>query len=381
MHSISSLGAKEFPLKRCAGAILIGATLLGSKDFPPLAHTFPRPLMHIFGQADGQTPLAIAAVTIGDAAISAASLTPATAAKARPVVLISGCNHAHFSNGIVKTARGDLPTDTSIDASAEDIANALATFVAANAPGVNPDKANAAAKFLARETICSAMLLSSYAAVLGRIPLDKLYSHEISELGLTLARGTGAEMGYAANPLTAMLAHPGELRAAETFAVLLQRSLLHGLVPEDLADDISIAATVHTHPSTFTYSQATLLPPCGGEGDTYGAMAWSLQVHCLLERAERVGATPISTLAPVYALKLKSGAQVAAVLHAAGLMSQPSSRSAQEGEMTSAEVNNRVLRSAKKVMHPELLEEYEARGRPVTFTDKYVVGHGWPDKI
>lgn len=53
------------------------------------------------------------------------------------------------------------------------------------------------------------------------------------------------------------LAHPGELTAAEAFAVVVQREAVQQL-PVDMRERVIVAATSHTDETAFLYNQPTI---------------------------------------------------------------------------------------------------------------------------
>ncbi len=59
------------------------------------------------------------------------------------------------------------------------------------------------------------------------------------------------------HPHSQWLAHPGELGAAEAFAVRTQREALAPL-PEPVTARVVVTATVHTDAATFLYNQPTI---------------------------------------------------------------------------------------------------------------------------
>lgn len=351
----------------------MGGNLHGSDDFLPVPHTFPRPLMHVMGQLDGQATLAMSAIAAASAATSAPALGHASTAIQRPVILIPGCNHANFSNGVVHTARGDLHTEDTLEESAGHVATAMANFIAAHAQGVDKDAAHAAKADLVAGTLRSAELLSPYVGALGRTPpLDLLSSGPAIDACVSaLSLAHGAEVAFALNPRSPMLAHPGEVRVAQQFAVDVQRRLLAVALPEDVASSIAVAATVHTCKTTFLYSHPLLVPSFDAESRE-SAAKWVLQAHCLLEKMQRTeggNGMAHATLAPVYSLKLKSGEQVAAVLHAAGaLASMPLEEHIQQ--LTGMEFNVETLQAAEGLVPEELMKPYAKRGRALHFEDQ-----------
>jgi hypothetical protein len=74
MHSIAGAFCGSLPMQRCGGAVMMGAALDGTVCGTMTAATAPRPLLHIFGQLDGQLRLPRAAWAAAAAAHMATQL-------------------------------------------------------------------------------------------------------------------------------------------------------------------------------------------------------------------------------------------------------------------------------------------------------------------
>ncbi|KAG7674711.1 hypothetical protein Ndes2526B_g04985 [Nannochloris sp. 'desiccata'] len=337
MHSMSVLAASGFPFHRSAGAVLFGASMVPTDTFWPFVHTYPRPVLHIFGEMDGQAHQCRAALSAAEAALSAPSLGRKCAARECPIAIIEGMNHAQFSNGKVNYNRGDLdPFEKEQKAALEEVAAVVGAFLTAHsAPPLpqaqaqeeNFQKKEAAIDVLEDVTMRAARHFTPYLRALGRTAAEDLllctegacddttacYGLERQVLAHPLAYSHGAEYLCFDSPSCSFTAHPGELHTAERFAIRAQKQLLESAgLPSEIVKDISMAAVSHTSRESFIYSQPVILQ-C-----KEAPHGFVLKVHILLQREaypegkHAVGTrAPTALLSPTYALKLKSGEQIA----------------------------------------------------------------------
>jgi hypothetical protein len=314
LHSAAVLAAKGVAVQKAAGTILLGGNLLKTEDFMASAATYPRPLLHIYGQLDGQLSPCKAALTATEIATFGPMLGPKGVARIRPLVIIPGMNHAQVSNGVVNAPRGDLEASISHTKAAQEIAAAVLHFIVLYAPGnVAQSARDTSLDALTEATWHAVEFLAPFAEKLGRPNPAALLRSGSAEAEQKhdgfppLALGFGAE----GLPVTASnigaFAHPGELAAAKRFAESAQRRLLESSLPVEDLSKVKVFAVAHTTAQTFMYSQSTILQTA--------PHAWSVQVHVLLERAAYKSGNldPTSFVSPVYALKLKAAEQVAVV--------------------------------------------------------------------
>lgn len=113
-------------------------------------------------------------------------------AQCRPVVVIPGMNHGHFSNGVANTARGDLAAEVAQGPGLQVVASHMLRFMAANHPGTIPEVAAAAVEQLLTATEASLDFLSPYTAALGEHRGKSAGRHAVLEMG---GEGRGASVG------------------------------------------------------------------------------------------------------------------------------------------------------------------------------------------
>jgi hypothetical protein len=348
MHSLASLFASGLPLRRAAGAALLGATLQPfDPGFWPSPHAFPKPLLHVFGQLDGQQTTPQAALAAGDAARGVPTLGPRENARQKPVALVPGLSHAQMNNGVPNVARGDLLPDASLDQARAEVARVLAAFVAANlpAPGCGGAAAEQAALDALQEaTRRAAALLSPYLEALGRATPEQLLAPGApgdAQLP-ALAAAYGAEL-FPAPPSTtrAQVAHPGELAEAERFCAAVQARVLRG-AGLGAAVAFNASAVAHTDRASFDAARAAVVhAAAGGAG---GGGTGTVQAHCYLYREGLEStAVPSRPVAPVYFLKALNPA-------------------ANRTAVAAAEVNAATWCQAKAAAPQPVLDMFQRRG-------------------
>lgn len=383
MHSMSALDAGGFALRRASGAVTLGGALFPSNTFWPSVHAYPHPLLEIFGELDGQSHQCRASLAAADAATMAPTMGRRYTAKYHPVALIQGMNHAQFSNGVVNAMRGDLQAESDQQNAVEEIAVLITAFLTANAPGsqtkVSTDDLSSANDLLEEATMKAARQLAPYARACGRISAEQLLTcsegactpigcdPEECFLPHPLAYARGAEAIFHEYPSLAFIAHPGELYEAEKFAIRAQKRALEAALPEDIAAGVAVSAVAHTSIDTFVHSQPVVVS-CP---DAPAGVA--LRVHCLLQREAYPdvypagGAdsnrqrNPTAAMSPVYALKLKSGEQVAAALGQTFLKSGAG--------VTGAQLSAEVFDEALVLIGTRGREIFQKRGYDIRFED------------
>jgi hypothetical protein len=317
MHSAAIMGASGFPLKRSAGIVALGSMLLPSENINMDAYTFPRPLMHIWGERDGQLNLFKASLVAGRALARDLSLGIEVVSSLRPMLVVPGMNHAQFSNGIVRKERGDLDPDVPQDEALLLVSKGMLHFLTVNCAhmGIPPINVSTAVKVLTSMTEAAARFIDVPAVALGRASPIKLLqlskieddqekpSNQVGEEEtMLLALACGAEAYPKTSKLLQQLAHPGEEKAAREFAINAQFRAFRKVMAPELVGNIRIAATVHHLKETFLRSQAELMKTAKG---------WGVHVHILLWREGLTSPySPGTFVSPTYALKLKQGNQL-----------------------------------------------------------------------
>jgi hypothetical protein len=331
MHSMSVLAAAGFAFHNSAGVVLFGASLVPTNTFWPSVRTFPRPIMHIFGEMDGQTHLCRAALTAAEAAVSAPSLGRKAAARESPIALIEGMNHAQFSNNKVNYARGDLePFEKEQNIALKEVAAVVAAFLTAHLSTTTSTTSqqesalqNAkveAIDVLLDVTMHAARHFTPYLRALGRTAAEDLFMCTQGacihgeDMAHPFAHSHGAEYIWFDSPYCAFTAHPGELHTAVHTAMKAQKQLLTAAgFSSELVSSIPIAATAHTSKETFVHSQPVILQ------SSDAPHGFVVKVHVLLEReaypegglAVKLKGPVAAMVSPSYSLKLKSGEQIA----------------------------------------------------------------------
>jgi hypothetical protein len=329
MHSMSVLAASGFAFHRSAGAVLFGASMIATDTFWPSIHTYPRPLLHIFGEMDGQAHLCRASLSAAEAALSAPSLGRKTAAREHPIALIEGMNHAQFSNNKANYVRGDLdPFEKEQKDALAEVAVVVAAFLTAHSPNQPSQNAKIAAiDVLDDVTMHAARHFTPYLRALGRTAAEDLlnctegacttYTSCYGEdLAHPLAYSHGAEyVSFDAKSTISFTAHPGELHTAERFAIRAQKQLFEAAgLSTALVEAIPVAAVAHTSKQSFTYSQPVILQCKDAPHGFVVKIQVLLQREAYPEQGSAATRSPIASLSPTYALKLKSGEQIAYAL-------------------------------------------------------------------
>lgn len=361
MHSVSTCFYPSAPMKHCAGAIALAGVVDGASGPVADAAAAPRPLMHVLGVLDGQTRLPRAAWTAARLAPLAAQFGARHLATVRPLAVIPGMNHAQFSNGVVNTARGDLPSDVPLETQAEAVAGLLVAFVAANHPAATRESSHHAVEQLMQATAASFELLTPYCEASGRGSPATLLSVGAAAgsdpAGADLAAYTmGAERLPFSSPDRNGFGHPGELAGAERFARAAQRRMLAAGLPEgaDVAA-VRVAVTVHISLETFIYSQPTIFQVEGPDGPQ-----WVVQCNChpkweYYAPGMEAAGKPMS---PHYLLKLKKGGVLALAMGMEG---------GSDGVVSAADINADTFEQALAASPALFLETYRQRGKQLSF--------------
>lgn len=316
MHSMSVIGAYDFPMKRSAGVILLGTSLLPAKGVCGSLYSYPRPVLSIYGTLDGQQHIVKAALAIHEVLAVQRHRSLSSTASRRAFCMISGLNHGMFSNGWVNHARGDLESDADQLALSGEIATHIVDFLKASVcsgnKNIERDRILQAKHNLADSTTKAVTLVSSYLVALGRLyDPDEFPDGQEESISMSALRlACGAEAMNFVTPIESLqfFAHPGELAEAEAFGMIAQTTLLWGLRgPEELLERIVVNTTVHTSAENFIYSrpEITLCDP-KEEG------LIEINIHCLMYREAYSpgGQNPTAMISPMYSLKLKSALQV-----------------------------------------------------------------------
>jgi hypothetical protein len=317
MHSAAIMGATGFPLKRSAGIVALGSMLLPSESINMDAYTFPRPLMHIWGERDGQLNLFKASLVAGRALARDLPLGITVVSSLRPMLVVPGMNHAQFSNGIIRKERGDFDPDVPQHEALSLVSKGMLHFLTVNCahmgiPGIN---VSTAVQVLTSMTEEAARFIDIPAVALGRAsPIKILQLSKVeddqekpsSQVGeeetMLLALACGAEAYPKSSKLLQQLAHPGEEKAAREFAINAQFQVFRKVMAPEVVGNIRITATVHHLKETFLRSQAEIMKTAKG---------WGVHVHILLWREGLTSSySPLTFVSPTYALKLKQGNQL-----------------------------------------------------------------------
>eukprot|EP00890_Picochlorum_soloecismus_P005381 jgi/Picsp_1/5844/NSC_03203-R1_unknown [Picea sitchensis] len=320
MHSMSVIGAYDFPMKRSAGVILLGTSLLPAKGVCASLYSYPRPVLSVYGSLDGQQHIVKAALAIHEVLSVQPHRSLSSIASRRAFCIINGLNHAMFSNGWVNHARGDLDSDADQSILTGKIAAHVVDFLKASVGSGNKnierDNIQQSKYNLADSTTKAVTLVSSYLVALGRLydPEEFPDGQEESISMSALRLANGAEALNFVTPIESLqfVAHPGELAEAEAFGMIAQTTLLWGLRgPEELLERIVINSTVHTSAENFIYSRPEITV-CDPKEE--GLI--EVNIHCLMYRESYSpgGQNPTAMISPMYSLKLKSALQVQTVL-------------------------------------------------------------------
>lgn len=317
MHSAAIMGAAGFPLKRSAGILALGSMLMPSENINMDAYTYPRPLMHIWGERDGQFSLIKASLGASRALARDLPLGFNVISSVRPLLVVPGMNHAQFSDGIVRKERGDLDPNVSQDEALTIVAQGILHFLIVNCAhmGIPTAEVSNAVQVLASMTEEAARFIDPPAVALGRasprklVQLSKLEDNKVKPLSqkeetdiMLLALSCGAEAYPKSSRIVEQLAHPGEVKLAREFAIHAQYQVLKNSIASEVTDTVRVAATVHVLKDTFLRSQSEVIKT---------GLGWGIHVHILLYW-EGLSSTysPLTFVSPRYALKLKDGKQL-----------------------------------------------------------------------
>lgn len=352
MHSVAAMWAMQAAVKRSAGVIYIGGSILTQPGFVwPGVLDFPQPMLHIWGSMDGQYRSTRAALVADDVAQSIGQLGPIRAAAQKALLLVPGMNHAQQSNGKANVARGDLLPDLDLDEAGAQIASALSAFIVANsASGLEvKNKALIALKEMTHNAIDA---MAPYNTALGRLA------------GSSFARGAEA----AGPPSQEFIAHPGEIAIAKAFCEYAQRRCLQTMKEGDPM--ISITAIVHTSLDNFLLSQPRMYSPITTSTSSIDASIdsmWVLQVHVFLHREwlEPSVESWLKNSSPEYYLKLKNGVAVAQEMKR-----RKEEDAGEEGggnDVSAAELHSELYALALNEVSPVYRDMYTKRGRVLEF--------------
>ncbi|KAL4427622.1 hypothetical protein ABPG75_001711 [Micractinium tetrahymenae] len=368
MHSLSSTFYPGVPMKHCAGAVLLGATIDGSScPAVPDAAALPRSVMHITGALDGQLRLPRAAWLAAHTAPLAAQVGPRHFAQVRPFAIVPGMNHAQFSNGVVNSARGDIPSDVPIKTQAEAVAGLLAAFAAANHPEATEESARQEIEQLLQATTASFDLLTPFLEAAGRGSPTALLaagSGDPAAAAEVEARAFGAERLSHFTPNRNSFSHVGELEAAERFARAAQRRMLAAGLPAGAGlSGVRVAVTSHTQLDTFIYSQPTVFQtetPVAPPVLATAGKQWVVHAHVYLfwEYYQPGFDSMLKPMSPQYIMKLKKGAALALAM---GL------EAGSDGVVTGAELNEATYHEALAAAPQLFVETLGRRGKQLKF--------------
>jgi hypothetical protein len=299
LHSVSALAAGLFPLYKAKHLILLGSNLVHASGLWPSLDTYPLSSLSIYGDLDGQSHAAKAAIAL-------CAGRHKDCMRSHYFCMIPNCNHASFSNGVRNTLRGDIAItspDVRLDDTAHAICNTIAQFLASEYA-----QSGEAREFLNCETEKTWKTLSPYLRELGRLPSDydcstSSISRSDGELERVLSYAAGREAATMASTSPELLNHPGELGRAEEFAIRAQQLILQPILGHTKCN-IKVTAQVHTSQKNFMYSKARMCPEKSSD--------LHISVQCISN--VQVQGTEFSMVSPFYALKLKSLKQVCIML-------------------------------------------------------------------
>jgi hypothetical protein len=373
MHSMSVIGAYDFPMKRSAGVILLGTSLLPSKGVCASLYSYPRPVLSIYGSLDGQQHLVKAALAIHEVLAVKPHRSLSSLASRRAFCIVNGLNHAMFSNGWVNHARGDLESDADQPVLTGKIATHVVDFLKASVcsrnKNIDSDRMLKSKYNLAVSTTEAVTLVSSYLIALGRLydPEEFPDGQEESISMSALRLACGAEALNFVTPIESLqfFAHPGELAEAEAFGVMAQTTLLWGLRgPEELLERIVINSTVHTSAENFIYSRPEIIV-----SDPKEEGLIEVNIHCLMYREAYSpgGQNPMAMVSPMYSLKLKSALQVQMALEQAcpGVKFENV-----ENPKFSKDINMETYQNCYRKTPPELRTTFDKLGSKLEFVDE-----------
>lgn len=342
LHSVSVLAAGLFPCQKAKHLILLGSNLVNASGLWPCLDTYPLSSLSIYGDVDGQTHAAKAAVAL-------CGSRHRDGFRSHHFTMIPNCNHASFSNGVRNTARGDIAVTSpsgSLEDSADAICNTIAQFLASEYA-----QSSEALEFLNCETAKMWTALSPYLRELGRLPFNydcsaSNISRSDGELERVLSYAAGREAATIGGTSPAVLTHPGELGRAEEFAIQAQELMLQPILGHTTCD-IKVTAQVHTCSKNFMYSKAKLYRD---KSNTV-----HISVQCISN--VQVQGTEFSMISPFYALKLKSLKQVCIMLQHA--------HEVDDTETICEKLFNSAWKRAFDASPNNIRERFTERGQPI----------------
>ncbi|KAK9814071.1 hypothetical protein WJX72_000287 [[Myrmecia] bisecta] len=358
VHSASNRWGGKIALRKGAGYLVLGAEMSRETDvYDYDLAQWTRPVLHVGGELDGQLRITRLAEAALQAAACIANFGVRHVVAYKPVTIVPGMNHGQFSNGEVRTQRGDIISDLPQEQVVQQCADIVVDFLAAHC-AVEEAARRQAVDSLQGHVFDCAQAVTPYLQALGRGNLYEAYAQgaassqpSTSNKGVVGTGGiiAGAVSGVmlpAGNPARALVAHPGDFRAAEEFCEAAQREMA-GPLPAEVQENIRFAVTVHTDPITFTYTQPIVLQ---SEGCTL------VHCHCLLSRPGLGNNAFLTAQAPEYFIKLK---RREAILKALGL---PESEGGSYEEPTGASINAAAIAHALQLLPQPAVDRYQARG-------------------
>ncbi|GLC43771.1 hypothetical protein PLESTM_001517900 [Pleodorina starrii] len=373
-QSAGCYGFAPAAAKSAAATVLLGG-VPNSPDYMQMGvfsmEAWPRPLMMVVGELDGQMRWPLLSSYIAESAAMATKFGPAFAAAAKPVVVVPGVNHGNTSSGEARVQRGDITAGVAHHSTCmSSLGGLITSFVTTHlaAPGQTRSQARRALLDAVRQSAqltapyCIARGLGDPAAAFAAaatLPAPDLPSPSPCK-GPCRVGGLVAGAQRVAGRANSTALPPGEVVAAEAQAVELQRAVLAGLPPSQL-QRLAVVATAHTDMETFLYSQPLMMPlEEGGEDGGGNSGRWLLHVHVMLHfRSMDAPGQFLAPQAPDYWLKMKCAAFVAAMLG----LPDPS----QYTSPTPSELNRLALETALAAVPAGVAERYRALGRPMEF--------------
>ncbi|GLC43769.1 hypothetical protein PLESTM_001517700 [Pleodorina starrii] len=376
-QSAGCYGFASAAAKSAAATVLLGG-VPNLPDYMQMGvfsmEAWPRPLMLVVGELDGQMRWPLLSSYIAESAAMATKFGSAFTAAAKPVVVVPGVNHGNTSSGDARVQRGDITAGVAHhSACMSSLGGLLASFVTTHlaAPGQTRSQARRALLDAVRQSAqltapyCIARGLGDPAAAFAAaatLPAPDLPSPSPCK-GPCRVGGLVAGAQRVAGRANSTALPPGEVVAAEAHAVELQRAVLAGL-PASQLQRLAVVATAHTDMETFLYSQTLMMPlEEGGEDGEDGSGnsgRWLLHVHVMLHfRSMDAPGQYLAAQAPDYWLKMKCAAFVAAMLG----LPDPS----QYTSPTPSELNRLAMETALAAVPAGVAERYRALGRPMEF--------------
>ncbi|KAG2500902.1 hypothetical protein HYH03_001661 [Edaphochlamys debaryana] len=318
--------------------------------------TWPRPLMMMSGEVDGQTRWPWLAPEVAEVGAMAAKMGPSWVARNRPVLILPGLNHGNTSSGEARVVRGDITEGVGPHVTAmKNLGGPLAAFLTTHmAPAKDArERASLVLEAAIRHTAsltapyCRAVGLGDPSAPFGQAPVAP---------GAPLPGGllAGTARDAAAGDNTCV--HPGVVAAAEAEAVRLQLAVLRAAgLPEAALGRLVVAATGHTDVKSITYAHPEMEELHDGR--------WLLHVHVKIHfrSLDPVPKPHLCPFAPELWLKLRGADYVAAILG----LPEPSSFANPKPAALNAQTLERALAAAP----PDVAERYRSLGRPMEFGD------------